>query len=347
MYFYSALNIFNWDEQMEGGVEKPSFIVLAECVNERENRFKWVEKVQYRVLELEPQEGGTHRFKVSVVDKAGTLIALRDGGENPTYPKKNGQYWDTIPFVFFGADNNNTCVDYGPLQPIAHINIGHYRNSCSYEDNLETHGQCTATITSDLPKTDWARLYKDKPLRLGSKEAYYVGTQGGIDLVQCAPAPEIANAMHHKEEQMISLGAYVMLPSSANAPVETTRLHTTSKTSILGTVVTNTEDGLRQMMVWCGEYKGLAPAVLDGIIFNLNKDFIPDDADAAVMRELAAQWVQGIIPKSIVRAYDRKADLIPDDKSDEDLDAEIDQEEPLLLDKPQTTTGNQGEKSIA
>lgn len=325
IYYYSALQIFNWDTDEENGTEKATFIVLDECHPVR-NGFKWEAKKQLRVLELEPQTNGKYIFKVSVVDEYGKLIALKEGQENPSYPKKDGANWEEIPFVFFGSNNNNSACDYGPIQPIAHINIGHYRNSCSYEDNLETHGQCTATIHSSLPRSDWERIHPGK-LKMGSKEVYYVGEQGGIDLVQCAPAPEIANAMHHKEEQMIALNAYVMLPSSANAPVETTRMHASTKTSILGNVVTNVEDGIRQLIIWCGQYKGIEQAKLDKIIFNLNKDFIPDDADPAIMRELAAQNVQSIIPRSVVRDYDRRVKIIPEDVTDEDLDAEIARED--------------------
>lgn len=331
MYFYDALSIFNWDTQMRGGIDRLSFVVLCECVPKRIDGFKWQKEYQFRVLELEPQTSGESIFKVTVMDKVGKLVPPKEGETNPTYPKKNGKYWNEIPFVFFGATDNDTTVDYGPLQAIGHINIGHYRNSAGYEDNLETHGQSTAVVTSDLPKDQWKRLYQNRPIKMGSKEAYYVGTQGGIELVQCAPAPEIATAMVRKEEQMIALGAFVMLPTSANAPVETTRLHTSAKTSILGTIVSNAEDGLLQMIKWCGEYKGLDEAVLDKIIFSLNYDYVPEQADPAVMRELAAQWVAGLIPKSVVLNYDRKADLIPDSVSDEDLEKELALQGPVGL----------------
>lgn len=341
MYFYESTAIFNWDTEDKDGTEVNSFWVLHEPHWKRVDGFKWECEHRYRVLELTDDLGTEEKiFKVSVVDKTGTLIALENGGENPTYPKKNGKYWDRIPFYIFGATDNNSSVDYGPLQPIAHINIGHYRNSAGYEDNLETHGQSTAVITSSLNRSDWQQIYQGRPIKMGSKEAYYLGESGDIKLVQCEPAPELANAMQSKIEQMIALGAYVMLPTSANAPVETTRLHASSKTSILGTIVSNVEDGVLQLIKWCGEYKGLSDSVINSIVFALNYDFIPENADPAVMRELAAQWVQGLIPKSVVLNYNRKADLIPDSVSDEELEEELRAEDPIRLTLPDNNTNN-------
>lgn len=314
MYVYETENIRNWDLTEVSGSEELGFLVLRELTRTRKDRYSWCEEFMYRILSLE--DGGLYTAELR--DKYDVIQ-----GE-PSTPMAKKKRLDKIPFFIAGSDDNDWCVDKPVLWPIAHVSVGHLRNSASYEDNLDAHGQGTLAVTSSLNNTEWKKANGNKTLKLGSREGYFLGTQGSMTLCQLAANQESANAMIMKQDQLVMMGADIIMPASANSPVETTKLHMGSKLSKLDNVVSNAEDLIRNGLKACAVYMGADP---EDVEFNLSHSFVQEIADANMARELAAWWVQRIIPKKIVRDYGKKVNLIGDDVSDEEMDEQIRQED--------------------
>lgn len=316
MYVYEAENIRSWDTTEINGIDELGFLVLRELKRMRINEYDWKDEFQYRVLKLNDNLD----FEVVLKDKSNKDVIA------PIVPKANNKTLKTIPFFIGGAEDNDWTIDKSPLWSIAHVNIGHVRNSASYEANLNEHGSGTLAITSDLNKDEWKRANPGKKLELGAGNGYFLGKQGSMTLCQLQATPETAKAMTQKEEQMLMLGADIIKPGASNSPVETAKMNLGAKVSKLETVVANAEDMIRNAIKQCAIYMGADP---EKVVFNLSHKFVQEIFDAIKAREVASWWVQGLISKSIAREYARSVDLIPSDKKDEEIDAEIAKEEPV------------------
>jgi len=284
--YYKAKDMPNWDIGYRNGAYQLTFAVFREHVRLRIDGFAWACGVQYRVCELD-DEG---RYMVTIRDKGGNLISP------PMWPQFDGQYLDYIPIDIVGAEDNNTEVDEPPMWPIAHVSFGHLRNSANYEDNLDAHGQGTLFVTSDLTTSQWQELTAKKPVVMGSREAYFLGKQGTATLCQLGANQEVANAMRHKEEQMLALGAHQITNANANAPVATTELNMGSKSAPLINWVKNFEAALYNQLVNCARY---LKANEEQINISFPTDFLPKTADAAVLTAMLAQQMGGSYPRRL------------------------------------------------
>lgn len=315
--YYSASDMLNWDFQYINGVYQQTFAVFREEIRIRLADFTWNTEYQYRVCELDLYG----HYMVTIRDKNGNLVA------GPIWPKFNGKPVDYLPIDIVGAEDNNEEVDEPPMYPIAHVNFGHLRNSATYEDNLDAHGQGTTFITTDARPEQFKQYNAGRDIVMGSREAYVIGGPGSdVKLLQLQANQEVANAMTQKQEQMLAMGAHMITTQSANAPVETTQLNMGSKIAPLINWVKNYNQALNNQIRNCARFLNLPDN--SGKI-SLPTDFIPKTGDAAVLQALLSQQMGGIISKKILRDYDRQIGVIPSSVSDEDIDAEIAEENPL------------------
>ncbi len=310
--YYKAEDFGNWDYVNYNGGKKLSWACLREEVRRRVDGYKWACEYQYRILELD--ENGYYRFMLRNKDDKDLL-------EDWVYPRFNGQLIDYIPLDVVGAEDNNLEVDEPPMHPLAHINFGHLRNSASYEDNLDAHAQGTLFIASTLNASQWKEMTAVKPVMMGSREGHYIGAPGSTaTLTQLQAGQELANAMSHKEQQLLAMGAFMFVSASSNAPVETTQMYMGSKNSPIVNYVKNYQQALYNQFVNCARFLNVAE---EGININFPVDFIPKNADATVMGQLLAQQMAGIVSKRVLRDYDRNVDLLPEGMTDEDIDKDI------------------------
>lgn len=317
--YYPAKDMINWDVGYRNGAYQLTFAVFREEVRSRLDGFQWVYTYQYRVCEID-DEG---MYMVTIRDKGGNLVSP------PMWPKFNGSPLDYMPIDIIGAEDNNVSTDESPMWPIAHVNFGHLRNSASFEDNMDAHGQGTMFVTSSLTPSQWAELTARKPVIMGSREAYYLGNQGDVKLVQLEASQVLDQAMKRKEEQMLAMGAHMITPVSSNTPVATTEMNMGNKMSPLVNWVKNFEAGLYNQIVNCARYLNIN--IDDSMKIAFSTDFIPKSADASILQALFAQQMGGIISKRILRDYDRQIGVIAEGVTDEEIEQEINQESPLGL----------------
>lgn len=317
MYTFPAEGVINWDTTDSNGTSELSLVVIPKCVRVSipGDRFAWKKETQYLVLEM--IDGVYWQYQL---DKSGKTVI------QPFTPKANGKVLNYIPFSFIGAKDNNPCVDAPPLKSIVEMNIGHYRNSCIYEDNLRKYGRGTLNITSDLPPNEWEKFYKNRPLVLGTDEGYFFGANGGMQIVQLQPAQEAAAAMEQKQRQLIMLGAHIVIENPSNVSEVTTKLNMGKTVSQLHRAVGNVEDALKLHFGYCADFLGDNRELVE---FELSKEFIEKVADPLVMAQLLAQFNAAAIPASVLLDYDKSVKLLSKDVDYKKLQAEIDNANPL------------------
>lgn len=309
---YPATSIINWRVDSSG---KLSLVVLYENVDEG-TEFKPEPVEQWRELRMEgdPEvEDGPARYVVRVWRKTEGKKELVVHDES-TPLNAAGATWDEIPFVFVGAIDNNPNIDRAPLFDLACVNIAHYRNSADYEESAFMVGQPTLVI---------AGLDDETEVFLGSRSAIGVEIGGRADLLEASPNTLAGSAMEKKEQQMVALGARLLTPGEAAKTAEQSRSETAAAHSPLSLACENISIAYRQAFTWAAMFDSTSEPKVS---YEIHSDFTGLVTNPQLLAELIKSWQSGGVPKSDLWASLRQIGVISPDKSDDDIQDELDAE---------------------
>jgi hypothetical protein len=320
---YPTESIINWRETVVDYRTILTQVVLSEEVEEvLDDGFETEIVTVHRVLFI--QDG---IYKINLYDKDDELQFFegKDGVKSPDIiPLKNdGSPWNEIPFVFVGSVNNDTIPDKAPLYDLAEINIAHYRNSADFEESSFIVGQPTPVIAG-LTQA-WVDDALMGGILLGSRTAILLPPDASASLLQANSNQMPDRGMELKEAQMIKVGAKVITDGGGVETAEAAKIRFAGQNSKLGLIVMNTEAALMKCFDWLMVFmSGDGENELD-----INKQFY----DVTINPQLLVANMQlldrGIIAKSDLRDHMRKSDLISSDRSDEDIDQEVGNIDPL------------------
>lgn len=308
---YPAEAIKNWKTTVIGGEEVLSLLTLEETYSTAEDEFSHDTEVQYRVLKLEE---GRYIVEVHRDDELYDLYEPRQG---------NGQPLERIPFAIPGTYNNNPAVDDAPLYDIAEVNIGHYRNSADYEEGVYLHGQ--PTLHLDVGETNSETFTKLNPngVEIGSRRGLVTSGGGSANLLQAEANSAAFEAIRHKEQQMVAIGARLIEPNGQAETAEAARIKHAGDNSVLTNVVQNASDAIKQAIEWCGWFMN----VTGEIVFQINEDFYDKEASPQLIMAKIQLLDRGIIGKSDLRSGLRQAGQL--ERMDEEIDEEVGEVSPL------------------
>tara|TARA_R110000744_G_scaffold1427_1_gene5034 strand:- start:658 stop:2148 length:1491 start_codon:yes stop_codon:yes gene_type:complete len=317
---YPAESIINWRTVNVGGLKKLSLVVLQEpTLKPSEDNFDYEECMYHRVLRL---ENGV--YVQNLYDEDGELVIYEDGNSD-IYPRKfDGSFWDEIPFSFVGSVNNDETVDKAPLYDIAEINISHYRNSADYEESSFLVGQPTPTF-SGLTQS-WVDQNMSNGISFGSRSAILLPEGGGAELLQASENQMPLKGMQMKEMQMVKIGTRIIEDGGGEETAEAAKIRFAGQNSKLGAIIINVESAFEKCLDWAMMYMGgnAEPSI------EINKQFYDATIDPQLLIANIQLMEKGIVAKSDVRYLMRKASLISPERTDEDLDADISQQTPIL-----------------
>ena len=315
---YPAESIINWREQVINSVTTLVMVVLAEqveVIKEDGCASEWV--TYHRVLFLQD-----NIYKQNLYDENDDLIAIE--GEPDIIPRNfNGSTLDYIPFEFSGAENNDTTPDKPPLLDIAEINVGHYRNSADFEESCFLVGQPTLTMTG-LTRAWVDDVLKDG-VKMGSRTGLALPVGADAKLLQASPNQMPDRGMELKENQLIKVGAKMITDSGGVETAEAAKIRFAGQSSKLSIIVSNTEKSLLRVLGWIGEFMGTQ----DENIIEINREFYEATVNPQLLVANMQLMDRGVIGKSDVRLGMRKAGLIDADRTDEEIDQEVGNIDPL------------------
>lgn len=306
-----ASKIINWRSDKYGGVHKLSLVVIEETITEpTEDGFGIETTTQYRVLKLVDQV-----YTVEIWQQAKNKIWKKV----EDYIPKNGsgKAWNEVPFVFVGAKNNDTEIDKAPLLDLATLNLAHYRNSAWYEDSAYYVGQGQAVITGLTE--EWRDWLEQNGITIGSATAMLLPENADFKFAQVAENTLVKEAMDQKEEQMKGLGARVLQKGQAVKTATEAQNENESEHSVLSLVAANVSEAYARVLGWVAEFN----RVNGEITFQLNQDFIEHTLDAQMLTAVVGAWQAGRFPGSDYWEYLRKHGLVDPEKTDEQLDEEV------------------------
>ena len=318
IHLYDAQAIIDWEEQVVDGVKKLVYVNLQECVTE------------FNPAELSRETLKQNRVLL-LVDGRYVQRVYRGGDSSFTETQptdKAGQAFSHIPFSFFGAQNNDASVDKSPLEDLADVNVLHYGNSATVEESGFISSQPTLFITTDIDPDSFIRL-NPNGMHIGSTRGYNLGKSGTATLVQAKETQLSRALMKDKEEQMLMIGARIVQQGSGAETAEAVRIRYSSDNSVLGTIAGNVSEALKRAILDAERFMIGEPDEA-GTVFWLNQSFFDETMTAQDILAQVQLWQQGFIAKSDVRTNLRQGGVLEADRSDEDIDAEIEQSPPVV-----------------
>lgn len=313
---YSAESIINWKTSVVNNQMTLTLVVLCEQIDDlADDGFQWVEKKQYRVLRLNEN----YIYEQYVYNQDGDIV------EYYTPTKNDGSYFNEIPFVFIGSENNDSEIDLIPLYDLAVVNLGHYRNSADYEESIFITGQPTLFLRGDGSLEEFKSVYPDG-IKFGSRAGYYLGLNGGADLVQANPNQLADNAMKRKEDQALYIGARLISPPGGRETAEAARIRFSSQNSALYLITNNISIAITKCLFWALEFMS---EKLEVVKFELNDQFYDESADPNLLVASMQMLDRGVLAKDDLRNYARRTGLVDDLRTNDEIEAEAETQEPI------------------
>lgn len=319
---YRTEQIINWRWTLVKGKRRLSLLVLEEDYDLEDDGYETQKGKQWRVFKLLNLEGkSVVQSHIERETKAGFEVTskyiLKDGAGKP---------WDVIPFSFCGSKNNDPEPDKPPLEGMAHINIGHYRNSAAYEDSIYQVGQPTpwaSALTEDWIKDVWKG-----PMRLGGNAVLALPPNGQCGMLQPEPNTMAKEGMESKEKQMAALGAKIIENIEVQRTATETSTDSVMENSTLSNVAKNVSAAYLQALQFAARY---AKANEKQIEFELNTDFEISKLTAQERAQLLSEWQGGGITWIEYRWNVKRAGVAFEDDKVAKAQIETDQADSLNL----------------
>ena len=322
---YSAESIINW--RFDGS--NLSLLVLQETVEESEGyRVEYV--TQWRELAIEngqcvcriwQLDDETNRpVQITVVDANGREV-------DQVVIRSKTKILDFIPFTFVGSRNNDADIDGSPLYDLARLNVAHFRNSADYEESVFSVGQpqpWASGVDNDNERTE---------ICIGSRVLLKLPTGGSFGFAQPSPNTLVSAAMDQKEKQMISLGARLIDQTAIAVTATQNDNDKEASTSVLSMCVSNVNEAYQSAIEWCALMND-TPITPDesASTYKIRQDYSRIKIDAQAVSALVTAWQSGAIALPDLREYLRSEGIIATERSDDEIDGDLEAQGPALGD---------------
>jgi len=313
---YQAKQIINWATKKVGAQVILSLVCTAETETTLDD-FEHKETPIIRQRWIADEDGNYYERVWREVSGTNAVKSwVPDAANMPT--QSNGSSWKIIPFIFVGSESNTPSIDQAPMKDLAHINIGHYRNSADFEDNVWYLGQSQAWMSGITQ--EHVDLMKANDMYIGSRSLIGVPSQETFGIESSEPNTLVRQAMVDKIELMIGMGARFLTPGSAVKTATQAGGELQMQHSVLSLIASNVSEAYTQCVHWCGLFNGVDAK---DVAYTMSQDFVKVTADSNMLRELVASWLQGALPASDLFKWMRKNELIGSEKTDEEINEEL------------------------
>lgn len=328
--YFAPEAIINWRWTVVADQKFLSLVVLEEKYDEDDDGYEKCEATQWRELRLVWPDRDENGEPIGVPFYTCQIWREGENGmwaSDPTIPLRgDGKTWDYIPFYFMGSKNNDPLPDRPPFEGLAHLNIGHYRNSADYEESVFVVGQPTpwaSGITENWLKEAWKN-----ELRLGSREFIPLPPDGSMGLLQPEPNTMAKEAMETKEKQMVALGAKLAEQKQVQQTATESNKETVIENSTLSTVAQNVSAAYTLALRDCAIYSNIK----EEPELELNTDFEITRMTPQDRQVLLAEWQGGGITWDEYRWNLKRSGIAYEDDKKAKNQIEADQKEALDLD---------------
>lgn len=316
MTIYRAESIDNWRLSNIGGSLRLTMVKLCELAEVEKDEYLIDHEKRYRVLRL---DGGV--YTQTVYDENEQQV-----GEVITPRQANGEPWQKIPFHVIGATTNSPEVDEALISGIVDLNTSHFQMSADSSKNLHIHSGGTLVIASSMSNEQWKEA-NPQGVTVGADQGLFLGDTGQATLLQLDPASAVEEKLTRLEAQMVAVGAHLISDTTRAETAEAARIDASGKASSLSTAVSNVSEGIEAALEDMARFMGGDPEVVQ---YKLNQEFYPENIDAQTMMAMIQLIDRQVIAVKDARTKLRAGGLIAQNRTDEDIDGEVEEVEPLL-----------------
>lgn len=273
-----AKDVINWRVEQRGGVKQLTLVVIPELYVVEDDGFEQKTAPQWRVLRM--REGAYH-VEVYRKNQQGDFVLFED--VIPT--DGSGKQWEYIPATFCGSVNNDATPDEPMMEEIAHLNIGHFRNSADLElSSFEMRPTVAIKMTEH-----WYKNVIDKQITMGG--AIALGENGGIEIVQANPNDLALKLKEDKKSDMIALCARIIEPQRTQRTATEATGDMIQYTSRLSSAADNLSAAYTFALNCMARYMGLA----QDCVYRLNTDYNTNAMTPQERQQLITEWLQGAV----------------------------------------------------
>lgn len=304
---YPTENIINWGED---------FVVLREEAQEVDptSDFNVRTVWRWRYVKKLPQGGAL----VTVYNQAIGQDAHADKADTYTIkPPKSSKSKDFFPFVFVRPTGDAVLYARPPLLGLANTNLSCYMNSADLENGRHLTALPTPWIADDSVKQE-VKTDPSLRIKLGSKAAFILEKGGHAGFLEYTGQglQALEKAIEEKKADMAALGAMMILQQRKQVESsETARIHAAAQTSILSSVVTGTEKGVKKVLDLMLQLANRNQTYK----FEVNREFVDVALDPTQVVALVQTWQAGGITHEVLLWNLKKSSFIPPEMSVEDV----------------------------
>lgn len=295
---YDPAQIINWRKTNIGSRSVLSLVVIRDKTEEVGADGYSIEIVDtIREMHL---DGGVYGERLWKEDKNGDWYIFDE--YVPT--DGSGSKWEEIPFTFIGSEDNDPSIDNPAMRGMAELNIGLFRNSAAYEDSVWFCGQAQpwmSGITEDM-----IDLMKRNHMYVGSRNLIGVPAGEQFGFASAPPNPMARQAMLDKIDQMIMLGARLLVPNLVARTATEVEGNREVQHSTLSLISSNLSEAYTRVIGWCGRY--MAADTTDAC-YKTTMDFKVHSMKSDELRVMIEGFIQGAIPAIDYHNYLKLHDL--------------------------------------
>lgn len=358
---YQAENIHNWKTTRLKGRTVLSLLVLfedssqwigltpKELASGPPDEYDAKTWAQWRVYRLNTDGQGGAYVSCTVYRKKD---ADKQNGKpefvivDASTPTRRGIPLDRIPFVFHNTDNGLSCTGKVPLLDLALVNLSLYRTSADLENGRHFAG---------IP-TPWAAGFggsdEDEDLALGASVAWATSNpQAKCGFLEFTGQglKALETAVEHKRSEMAALGARMLEPESKKAEAyDTVAVRGAAEGSALSTIAITCGQTLTAVLQLVAWWMGTEARPEDFVDTKkqqtaLNTEFVLSTMPADLITALFNGYQSGALDFESLFFKLQQGDVIPPDRTIEEVRASIEQNPPAMLaatHQPQPTPEN-------
>ncbi len=309
---YAAESILDWKEKRINNVMQPVMIKLMETHETKVNEFTYETEPQIRALLLIDGVYLQEIYRKQGQKKEWVLVET-------IAPLMNNAPIGFIPFWAFGAKENCLELQQPPIEPLADLNLAHYRVNADYERGCHFAGLPTPILAGFT-------FGENEVVRIGSSGAITSADPnakwGFLEFTGQGLGALLEN-LKLKEAQMAAIGARFLAPDKAGVEAAATLLmRSNGETSVLASMANLVSQNLQDMFEFIAAWAG----VTGEISVKLSTDFLPVTMSSQDLDSLIKSWQAGAIPKAELFNALKRGEVLTEkityDEYSEALDAE-------------------------
>lgn len=273
-----AKDVINWRVEQRGGVKQLTLAVIPELYVTEDDGFEQKTAPQWRVLRM---RDNAYHVEIYRKNQQGQFVLVED--VIPT--DGSGKAWEYMPATFCGSVNNDATPDEPMMEEIAHLNIGHFRNSADLElSSFEMRPTVAVKMSQH-----WYEKVIDKQITMGG--AIALPEDGGIEIVQANPNDLALKLKDDKKSDMIALCARIIEPQRTQRTATEATGDMIQYTSRLSSAADNLSAAYTFALNCVARFMNMA----QDCVYKLNTDYNTNAMTAQERQQLITEWLQGAV----------------------------------------------------